>query len=348
MSEVTRRNHYVSQSYLNRFACQEDGPLCVYRTLVSDDRVPLWKQSQPKGIAFHWNLFTRVMSEGETDEIEKWMCQEFESPAEEAIARAIENRPLTPDDWTLLVRYAALHDVRSPRRLLERYEKWQSLDRDSQEWLEDAIAQLQAAFDAGQPPPRPSVPEPDDAPIRVTVTHNPGEAFGQVQAEILSGRALWLHEIRRQLNVTLNALLKHRWTILSPPRGIHWVTSDAPVLRLNYYKKGHYDFKGGWDNPGTEIMFPLSPQHLLYTQVGHPRPPRGTTVDMHVADFIRRAMCEHAHRFVFASTEDPDVHQFRPRIVDAEQFRHEEQQWREWHTVQSDAEREFLQVNEAE
>ena len=46
------------------------------------------------------------------------------------------------------------------------------------------------------------------------------------------------------------------------------ISVGHPVLRLNYYKPGQYDFRGGWGNPGSEVLMPLSPRHLLYVQVG--------------------------------------------------------------------------------
>src|SRR5699024_11588180 len=46
-------------------------------------------------------------------------------------------------------------------------------------------------------------------------------------------------------------------------------TSDNPVINLNYYRKDKYDFNGGWGVDNTCIMMPLTPKHLLYTQVGY-------------------------------------------------------------------------------
>jgi len=143
------------------------------------------------------------------------------------------------------------------------------------------------------------------------------------------------------LDKTLNVLLTHSWGILKPPDDLLWFTSDDPVVKLNYYNESKCDFGGGWGNPGSEIMLPLSPRHLLFTHIGAPASPNGTILPRRKAKFIRRFIAEHAHRMIFASTEDPQVRKLRPRMVNLEQVRFESEQWANWHRGQSEAEREF-------
>ena len=129
-----------------------------------------------------------------------------------------------------------------------------------------------------------------------------------------------------------------------PPDDLSWFTSDDPVVRLNYYGNGTYDFKGGWGNPGTEIFLPLSPRHLLYTKVGAYPPRRGSIVPCAKADMIRRFIAEHAHRFIFAASADIEVPGLRPRIVDAALLRDEREQWSRWNEDQTSAERSLTRT----
>lgn len=57
---------------------------------------------------------------------------------------------------------------------------------------------------------------------------------------------MWLWGIEYVLNNTAEALHRHKWTILKPYVGLSWFTSDDPVVKLNYYKVGNYDFGGGY------------------------------------------------------------------------------------------------------
>jgi hypothetical protein len=178
--------------------------------------------------------------------------------------------------------------------------------------------------------------------LRVTTEIEPDADYGTVKAEVVIGRGMWVWSMRHLLTNTIAALQQQKWTILSPPAGLSWITSDDPVIRLNYYGHGKYDFKGGWGNRGTEILLPLDSQHLLYTKVGYPRPQRGTLVPYEQALMLRRFAAEHAHRLIFAADPDPGIEMLRPRHVDADAMRAEQDQWQRWHQEQTAAERELM------
>lgn len=177
-------------------------------------------------------------------------------------------------------------------------------------------------------------------PLRVTTGTTPSQEFGTVKAEVVVGRGLWFQSMRNILG-KVDVLHAHRWTILVPPDGLTWVTSDDPVVRLNFHSSGKYDFKGGWGSPGTEIFLPLGPRHLLYAKVGFRPPPRGSVVARAEAETIRRIIAVHAHRFIFAASADPEIPKFRPRTADASLSNYENEKWRKWHEEQTAAEREL-------
>jgi hypothetical protein len=112
-----RDNHYVPRSYLKRWT-HDGSRLWLYRVLVPHARVPLWRETSTRGITYHEHLYTRVAASGESDEIERWLDAEFDAPAEEAIAKAVANKRLSPHDWRLLARFFAAQDVRTPARLV--------------------------------------------------------------------------------------------------------------------------------------------------------------------------------------------------------------------------------------
>jgi hypothetical protein len=335
-------NHYVSCGYLKRWASSA-GRIWTYRILVSHPQVPLWKKCFPKEVAYHRHLYTRVVAGQATGEIERWLDSAFEAPAEEALQKATSGARLTPDNWKRLVHFLAAQDVRTPGRFAEQVRHWNAdLPGVMEETLCDSVRMLEEAAQFGQPLPRPKPVSGDGIPSRIMTVHKPGQEMGQLGVEVLVGRGLWLWGIRHALKQTVNVLHRHRWTILLPPDGSAWFTSDDPVVRLNFNSPTQYDFGGGWGNPGTEIFLPLGPQHLLYTRIGERPPRRGERMTQVQADLVRRFIAEHAHRMIFAVERDADVPGLRPCIVNADLFRQEREQWAAWHEQQTAAEQELM------
>ena len=340
-----RENHYVPRLYLKHFEAAP-GKIQTYRLVVSHAHIPLWKLRNIGAVAYHSHLYTRLIAGAESDDLENWFNTEFETPAEEPIRKVLEDRQLTASDWRNLIRFLAAQDVRTPARLIDSTKR--SI-RETPEQLEQVLARAKEAMriakQTGKPLPTALVPNREFMPLRITTEVDQDKKMGQLKVELLIGRGTWHFEIKHLLDKTLDILLTHNWGILSPPEGLRWFTSDDPVVKLNYYNEYKYDFGGGWGRIGTEIMLPLSPYHLLYTKIGTPAPPCRTTLTFSKAKFIRRFIAEHAHRMIFASTEDPQVRKLKPREVNLEKVRYESEQWRNWHQVQSDAERSMASTS---
>ena len=338
--DLHRDNHYVHQGYLKRWL-SADNRLWVYRVLVSHPDVPLWKPCSAKGVAYHSHLYTRIVAGKETDEFERWLDKEFEAPAEEPLRKATSGSRLSPEDWKRLIRFVAAQDIRPPARYIEHITRWvKEVPGILHSTLNESARKLAHADQKGEKIDYQEPPNAVDIPVRVTTEVEPEQGQSQIKAEVLIGRGLWLFSMRHLLTKTVAVLEKYRWTIFSAPNGIDWLTSDDPVVRLNYYKTGAYDFHGGWSSPGTEILLPLSPHYLLYTRVGDRRPPRDEFL-RGKATFIRRILAEHAHRLIFSGQPDAEVVKLRPRIVDPIAFKNENDQWRKWHEEQATAESNF-------
>ncbi|MEN3374575.1 DUF4238 domain-containing protein [Dechloromonas sp. ZS-1] len=337
-----RNNHFVPRMHLARWAT--DGKrVWAYQLLVSHDNVPLWDHKSISSTASVDYLYAQTMLGVPDDEMEKWLCDEFETPAKDAIDKAINRQPLTPSDWERLAYFLAAQDVRTPARLQEALTRHEEqLPEIIDSTLERLVLHLQNKTLPKEPKNNPSGRREIPFPMRIIKEVDGGADMARIGVEVVSGRALWLFSIRHLLNSAAKALLKTRWTILRPPQGLHWLTSDSPVIKLNYYGP-NYDFKGGWGNPGTEILFPLSPSCLMYTKVGDPRPPpKYTVVSPHLAAMFQRFITEHAHRNIYSMSPDPSVPNQRPRIVDAQRFQDEKKQLEEWHEKNIRAERDLF------
>jgi len=337
-----RDNHFVPRMYLKPWEVP-GGKVWAYKVLAPHENVPLWKRVSTKAVGWHSHLYTQVVAGRETDDVERWFDHEFESPAEEALHKATSDKRLTPDDWKRLIRFAAAQDVRTPAWFTQQMKRLEeNLAEQMKQTMEDSIRRYEEAKRTGQPVAQaPQLPaaEREGLPLRTTVRKSPSGG-GEIGAEIVIGRQFWLWSIKRALTGTMKVLHQHRWTILKPPKGTVWFTSDNPVVRLNYTPT-KYDFNGGWNSPGTQIFMPLGPEHLLYTQVGHRPPQRGERMSEDHARFLRRITAEHAWRTIFAREQDGEVASLRPRVVDPEAVKFERQQWETWHEQQVAAEKDI-------
>ena len=115
MQQLRKNNHYVPKLYLKQWA--HEGHISTYRLLVPNENVPMWMEQSLKGIAYQQHLYTYLAGQEETDEFERWLDSEFESPAEEAIRRVVQEDRMSPEHWRRLVRFAVALDVRTPARL---------------------------------------------------------------------------------------------------------------------------------------------------------------------------------------------------------------------------------------
>lgn len=337
-----RDNHYVPSQYLKNWESSA-GRIWVYRILVTHENVPLWKDKSARGIAYHKHLYTRLAIGLESDEIERWFDSEYETPAANILQKVISNGRLTPSDWRILIRFLALQDVRTPARLVERLKSWhETLPELMQSTLENSVKKLESMSSKDIHTAEPKSPLTEYIPFHVETEKISGQEFRIIKAETIVGRGLWLYSIKHLLTKTADILHQHKWTILCPPNGLKWFTSDDPVIRLNYYGPNKYDFSGGWGSKGTEIFMPLSPDHILYTQIGSRPPKRGTKFSFEKAKLIRKFIAEHAHRFIFSKEPDNTVPSLKPRVADKNWFKDEENQWANWNKQQTDAERKIM------
>jgi hypothetical protein len=338
---ITRDNHYVPQLYLKHFAAGS-GHLYRYRTLVSKASIPEWKRVHTGGVAYQSHLYTRALAYGDSDEIERWLNRDFETPAERSIQKVINGERLDKEDYRLLVRFLAAQIVRTPAFLIENLPRWhKQAQKQLEETLQDARKELELAQATGRPIRNDPVPNSEYFPLRVTREPSTDGKSVVIKAQTVVGRGTWIFAMRHLLTTTLERLQGHKWTILATEKDLPWFTTDDPVVRLNFRNESDYDFKGGWDTPKSNIFLPLSPKHLLFTEVGEKSHQRGDVVPRHLASLFRKMMAEHAHRYIFSPVIDPAISVLKPRTVDARAAKNDSERWRSWHEQQSLAEREL-------
>jgi len=337
---ITRSNHYVPRLYLKQFA-DVDGLVQRYRILVSNESVPSWKRSHIAGIGYQENLYTRALPDGDSDEIEQWLSKDFESPAEDVISRLTSDERLSKTDYDILTRFVAAQLVRTPAFFVKNRERWiKETDQATSQALREAETRLKSGkkFEIAEE----TNPLLEYLPQKFTYepSREPGKTLVRIETAV--GRSTWIFAMKQILTNTIKKMNHHRWTVVRAHDDIPWFTSDDPVIQLNFRDHNNYSFDGAWGLAKSNILFPLSPTHLLFTQVSDKVPPRGSYLDRSMSVFLRKIIAEHAFRYIFAADEINEIEIMRPRHIDPKAVKQEAAEWSRWHSEQSAVERELI------
>ena len=341
MSELHVKNHFVPECYLKRWG-DSNNEICVYKTLVSHENVPVWRKYSSGAIAYHRHLYTKIVSGEESDELEKWLDKEYETPANPVLERAVLDKKLSVRDWHILINFIAAQDVRTPARLFEHLERFSKL---LPEILENTIQKLRKKLESNEAIDSDKHKTTDLnsslIPLKVTTESVPGKKHGIIKAETYVGRSTWFYSIKHSLEKTSKILLQHRWTIVKPAKGFKWITSDNPVVKLNFTNPGNYDLKGGWGKKKGNIIFPISPEHAMFVQIGDKPMQKGTRLTAEQTKFFRKIIAENANRMIFSNFIDNEIENISPRVVDSIQFRKEKEEMEKWHDMNKKLELEY-------
>lgn len=158
----------------------------------------------------------------------------------------------------------------------------------------------------------------------------------------LVGKSTWLYCIESLLSKTSSVLHKHEWSIITASEGVDWPTSDDPVLCLNYYEDGDYDFNGGWGNNGSEIIMPINPKKAIYTQVGE-RHPKYMSFDYKKSVLLKELIVQHAFAYVYASDIDRKIPKIRQRTVDLYEYTRLKKEFDDWYEKYQEGEVPYLE-----
>lgn len=341
--QVTRNNHYVPRWYLKQWT-GESGKLLQYRLLVSHASVPKWEPKSCRAVGYRSDLYTSERDGLPSDAFERWLEEEYERPAQAALKRVLADQSLQPQHWQHLGRYVLCQQIRTPQDLFANMQRWGSqFSGLIESVLGDCVQRLEEAACTGKPiPARPlrGTRFPDTG-IKIEVARNTDSdtGAGEVGVSVLLDREFWIDYQRYMLERIGWRAARHSWSIATPAGDAVWFTSDQPVLRLSFSEAG-FDLDGGWALPTANICMPLSPRHMLFTQIEDELPPR-ITFDHRQTRTLQRALAQRAHRVVFADRRLRLVEEERPRMVDPETFHTEEEEWKRWHEEQVASRRAF-------
>jgi len=272
----------------------------------------------------------------ETDEFERWVSSEIEEPYIRTQNKIFANQRLGADDYESLRRYAMVQSFRVPHYYFSRFLPLAPrLGNVVQKTGEKVMGSFERRIKYGQPLPESKKLTIDKgSPTLKSATFSDGDR-AYVSIEGLLGRKEWLFQTRRIVNMTPKR--KHRWQIIKSLNGYSWFTSDNPVTLLNYQSSKNYN--GGWGQKNTSIFMPISPQYLLYTQVGSKKIIENSKF---FQNLINKMIIENSFLQVYSTAPNADIPKVRPRIVDEQEYSWIQEMLRSWHTMQTESEHDFF------
>ncbi len=325
-NNIRKRNHYVPQFYLKNWTTNVK--VCVYNNLVSSKTMPEFQYKIPKSIAYIENLYTDIKLLEETDEFELWISDYVELPYQKTEEKILNNIKLESQDYKNLVRYAMAQFWRVPYNYFGRYSSvLETFQPKLQKSLEKTMSSLENRVRYHQPLPINNTEmKSEELPIKLNKYQENGNMY--LNVEVLGGRKSWLYNIKRMVNDIAEKTSKHKWQIINALEGTTWLTSDNPVTLLNHYSDTNYNFNGAWKMKNTDIFMPISPQYLLFTEVGS-----RAVIENNVKlqSFINRMIIENSFLQVYSTEPYKYISSVRPREVNAVEYKRINSLLKSWH-----------------
>lgn len=115
VTQMSIGNHFVPQMYLEAWKNEKkDEQIYEYKLLVPNNNCPFWSSRHIKSIAKEDNFYICLDGGEESDKIEKWLNEKFETPAKDSLEKAINGEKLDSDDFKKIIDFIACQIVRTP------------------------------------------------------------------------------------------------------------------------------------------------------------------------------------------------------------------------------------------
>lgn len=333
MKDIKKDNHYVPQFYLKQWSYDTKN-IYVYRRLVSHKKVPYWSEESIKYIAKQLHLYTEYLAGNEIYDFELWFNSNYETPVQSSYLKALNDFDLNDDDLKILIDYTASQIVRTPKfyftsnRIVENAFNYVCENR-IPEIMENITKKIENDKN--------SIPLQSEnnkySNLSDIIKSKIDKENGIVEVSIILGRDSWLANIKHLLLNTSKVLYEHHWSIITMDNAVEIPTSDDPVICLNYYSHDKYNFGGGWNYPGSEIIFPLSPQKILYTKVGNKFESK-LTMSKEESLIIKNLIMNHSYRYLYSREKIKFMFKQLPREINIEKYNWEKESWLNWNENQ--------------
>lgn len=314
---LKRDNHFVPKFYLNAWK-NKNGKVFEYNKIAPSEKSRLWNEKSTTAVCYIRNFYVQKIDGVETDYLERIFDKNYEDFAEMALKKAINEERLTPTDWKKIINLIASQIFRTPSCYIK---IMQTLEKT----FEETMSSIPNYIDKNDNKNILKIDNNDkpildiDFNIKIEDMNIEKENKKYFRFSLDINKDLYLNCLRAMLENYVQILQKHKWNVVKLDDNVIIPTSDNPVILLNYYKDNTYDLKGGIDNNGGEIIFPISPNKVIYTQIG--KRTMLKKFDFKTSFKIKKFILENARNTIISSFEDAEIEKIQPRVVDLEKYK---------------------------
>lgn len=314
---LKRDNHFVPKFYLNEWK-NKNGKVFEYNKIAPSEKSRIWNEKSTTAVCYIRNFYVQKINGVETDYLERIFDKNYEDLAEMALKKAINGERLTPNDWEKIINLIASQIFRTPSYYIK---IMQILEKT----FEETMSSIPNYIDKHYNKNKLKIDNNDepildiDFNIKIEDMNIAKENKKYFRVSLDINKDLYLSCLSAMLENYVQILQKHKWNVVKLDDNVIIPTSDNPVILLNYYKDNTYDLKGGIDNNGGEIIFPISPNKIIYTQIG--KRTMLNKFDFKTSFKIKKLILENARNTIISSFKDSEIEKMQPRVVDLEKYK---------------------------
>jgi hypothetical protein len=275
---VKERHHFRPVLHLNHFANPE-GLIWTYDR--SGKAAPF--QQIPKNIGYERFLYSpKVGGEIGDDALEDWFEVNIDRPASSVLKRAADGHTLDHKEGSIVSRFIAAQDMRTPRVRDEIVSLFQmGMDEQFAEWRADP-ASLQAAIllDSGEH----------------LSTDELATFLSDRSAQV--NNVAWFDFMVNHVEMAAERLFNMGWSLLYAPPGREFLTNDIGIIKCIGRIDRPVRFMLGFAGGRSHWVFPISPD-VAFALLPSPGGVKGQASAIWV-DAINRQAAEDAQRFVYS------------------------------------------------
>ena len=314
--QITHHNHFVPQFYLRYWSC--DGKsIWDYKLVVENEREATWRLTSLRTACSWDDLYTQRIAGVDVDDIENYFCDKYESPASFVLKKIDAGSAVSKNDINCLVDYWLVQYFRTPTFM----NKLMELVPGAFDRVAAQIPRLIAGYLQEKESGTDRRNFSQVAPLE-PFPYQPIEIdFDLKSAEVTSaislGRTSFLSSIASHVNGVVGDRVRNcNWSIVRPPRGRCFITSDNPAIAYRVNSRNEIEVDGvGLGQSGTTLVLPLTPRAALFTRVGSQSSCIPEFLDDKQFDLFNEAIYKSAYRHIFSYQEIPDIERIFPRVV---------------------------------